>query len=573
MSYTGISVKKAVLNLNNDQNGWFLPAIQRPYVWGSRHESEEYICKLFDSILKGYPIGGLIIWNTEESIPYREFMNDYKDGISQQIVDKGKHARKDKWLVYDGQQRLQTIYSCLKYTFNGKVLVYDLLFDDSDEDNEEMGFSFVEKNTDIKWNFIRMNEIFIKDSDDNKRDFRKAIFNLNKFSDLEEGLIEKNIDLLWDIFVKTETNSLAYFPIQTKNEKIVNEIFERLNTGGVALSSSDILFSRIKDEYPNFEEQLQNCSNQIYTITSNGYTFSAYNILQLIHLIVKGRVRVDPKKLKKNEYKKFKEKWEELESPLYDFFSCFLWGQFNINNNAIIPKNLSILPIIVYFIEIYNKGYKYKNISAENLKKIHQYFIKSQINDWALQSYIDNFSRIIKECSEESSELFDFPLPEIEQFISIKKQRRIKVYEEAFTNYRWFSLKILLPSKIYHFGPNVSGRFNPQIDHIFPVALKGKSQDYKDFVDVLWNLQPIKTEINGLKTNLHPKTFFSDKGSNSNGDIIEGSKYLMEYNFLEPLNDDVWNDFQDFVNTRKSRMIDFLKTKYDIGFTKDLEID
>jgi len=573
MSYTGISVKQAVLNLNNDQNGWFLPAIQRPYVWGSRHESEEYICKLFDSILKGYPIGGLIVWNTEESIPYREFMNDYKDGVSQKIVDKGKYARKDKWLVYDGQQRLQTIYSCLKYTFNGKVLVYDLLFDDSDEGNEGIGFSFVEKNIDIQWNFIRMNEIFIKDSDDNKRDFRKAIFNLNKPSDLEEGLIEKNVDLLWDIFVKTETNSLAYFPIQTKNEKIVNEIFERLNTGGVALSLSDILFSRIKDEYPNFEEQLQGCANHIYEITSNGYTFSAYNILQLLHLLIKGRVRVDPKKLKKNEYKKFTEKWEELESPLEDFFSSFLWGQFQINDNAIIPKNLSILPIIVYFLEIYNKGYKYRDISTNNLKRIQQYFIKSQINDWALQSFIDNFSRIIKECSEESPELFDFPLQKIEEFISIKKQRRIEVYEESFTSYRWFALKILLPTKAYRFGPNVSGRFNPQIDHVFPVALKGESQAYKDFVDVLWNLQPINSEINRHKTNLHPKTFFSDKASNRHGDTIEGSKYLMNYNFLEPIDDRVWNNFQDFVNTRKSRMIDFLATKYDIMFTKDIETD
>ncbi len=45
-------------------NGWFLPAVQRPYVWGSRYENELYICKLFDSLLRGYPIGGLIIWNT-----------------------------------------------------------------------------------------------------------------------------------------------------------------------------------------------------------------------------------------------------------------------------------------------------------------------------------------------------------------------------------------------------------------------------------------------------------------------------------------------------------------------------
>ena len=64
MGFQTISVKEAVNNINANSNGWFLPAVQRPYVWGSRYESEKYICKLFDSILNGYPIGTIIVWNT-----------------------------------------------------------------------------------------------------------------------------------------------------------------------------------------------------------------------------------------------------------------------------------------------------------------------------------------------------------------------------------------------------------------------------------------------------------------------------------------------------------------------------
>ena len=142
MSYLGISVKEAINNINSSVNGWFLPAVQKPYVWGSRYENEIYICKLFDSILKGYPIGGLIIWNTEEEIPYREFTTDYKPDEIPKLVDKGLHGRKDKWLIYDGQQRLQTLYSCLKYTFFDKILVFDLLFDlNNGNDPEEIGLS------------------------------------------------------------------------------------------------------------------------------------------------------------------------------------------------------------------------------------------------------------------------------------------------------------------------------------------------------------------------------------------------------------------------------------------------
>jgi uncharacterized protein with ParB-like and HNH nuclease domain len=231
MSYSGISVKEAIQNINNGNNGWFLPAIQRPYVWGSRYENEDYICKLFDSILKSYPIGGLIIWNTEEEVSYREFIGDYEPGNNPKLVDKGLHGRKDKWLIYDGQQRLQTLYSCLKYTFNGKVLIFDLLYDYLSDDQGETGFRFVEKNAAIEWHEIRMNELFSKTAEDDKRAYRLKIIKSNEnITEKEEALIETNVDKLWDIFVKTDAKSLAYFPIHTSNENIVNEIFDRLNT-------------------------------------------------------------------------------------------------------------------------------------------------------------------------------------------------------------------------------------------------------------------------------------------------------------------------------------------------------
>jgi len=581
MSYLGISIKEAMNNLNNSVNGWFLPAIQRPYVWGSRYESENYICKLFDSILKGYPIGGLIVWNTEEEVPYREFITDYRSGEIPKLVDKGLHGRKDKWLIYDGQQRLQTLFSCLRYTFNGKVLVYDLLYDSNNEnDTEETGFSFVEKNSGIEWHYIRMNELFSKQPDEEKRAYRKSIFQLNdSIDDTEEEIIEKNIDILWDIFVKTETKSLAYFPIKTSNEKVVNEIFERLNTGGMALSLADILLSKIKSEYYDFEEKLQGCSKTIYNSTGKGYLFNAYNILQLIYLLVKKGVRIDSKKVKIDEIDNFKTTWDKLEEPLLSFFTDFLWGQYKINNNSIIPSNSALLPIMVYFYEIFNKGYKFKNISSENLKKINSYFIKSQINDWNLQSYIDNFSKIISDKSSNTDDLFDFPIQEIENFISEKKKRNIEIYEKTFIDYNWFVLKILTPERIYQFAPDMKGRFNPEIDHIFPKKLKAQNDIYYNSVDIVWNMQPTKGDINGYKTNIHPKLFFTDKAINERGEQIIGSKYVAEYDFLFPSNNnnqidfdnEIWDNPIEFIEKRKSEMIDFLKTKYDIVLKADEE--
>ena len=133
MSYLSISIKCAMEKINKE---WFLPAIQRPYVWGARYNSERYICKLFDSLYQKYPIGALILWETNQKVAYREFLQDYHQG------DVYKNAPEYKWeskknLVYDGQQRLQTLYSCLNYSLNNRYLVFDLAYNrEEDLDGE-----------------------------------------------------------------------------------------------------------------------------------------------------------------------------------------------------------------------------------------------------------------------------------------------------------------------------------------------------------------------------------------------------------------------------------------------------
>jgi len=572
MSYLGISIKEAMQKINNSNQGWFLPEIQRPYVWGSRYEHELYICKLFDSIFKKYPIGGLIVWNTKEEVPYREFMGDFTPDEDPKIVDKGLWGRPDKCLIYDGQQRLQTLYSCLWHTFNKKVLIFDLLYDSNNDDQGETGFKFVQKNEDIFWNEIRMNELFIQDEND-KTKFRKKIISGNPdISDSEEDKIEENIDRLWDIFVRTSVKSLAYYQINTDNKDEVNEIFERLNTGGMALSLSDILFSKIKANQFDFEEKLQDFSKNIYNSTGNGYKFDAYDILQLLYLIINKSTRIDPKKVKDSELDNYKEVWDKLQKPLLAFFTDYLWGQFKVNNVSIIPKKLAILPIMVYFYEIYSNGSDFKKLSDKNLQILNQYFIKAQINDWNLASFMDNFTKIIQEKSQKEKSFFVFPLEEIESHVNEKKKREIEIYEKTFVGYVWFALKILTPNRTYQFSSAIKNRFNPEIDHIFPKKLKDMPSSFPDEVDILWNLQPITGEINGYKLAIHPKLFFTDQYINSKKETVVGSKYVNYYDFLFPVlpnktidfNAPIWEKPLEFIEKRRIEMLQFLYDKYNI---------
>lgn len=562
MSYQPISVKEVINRINANTNGWFLPPVQRPFVWGSRYESEKFICKLFDSLLRRYPIGSIILWNTEKEIPYREFMQNYNTNDIPAFVDKGLWNRIDKWFVYDGQQRLQTLYSCLKYTLNKRILIFDTLFklNESIDEPNNTGFSFVDKNQTTSPQFVRMNELFTKQESE-KTTFRQGILKkIDGVSEEDSITIETNIDNLWDVFVKEDAKTISYFPISQRNESIVNEIFQRLNTGGIPLSQADLLLSRIKEFKYDFEENLQNFSKSIYNVTGKGFFFDYYSILQIINLIVRGSIKIDPDKTKESDLKKYNEIWISLEIPLQEFFSDFIWGVFKINNASIVPRKLAFYPIIIYLYELSKKGINWRSLDEFNVKRIKKYFILSQINDWSIQSIVDNFSSQISEQFDDDSKGKDFPIDNFISSLKSSKRRNTELFEINFVDYQWLSLKILMPDRIFQFEPDAKGRLNPEIDHIFPINLENQSPDYKSYVDILWNMQPVKGDINNFKRKKHPKDFFQ---SNT------GEKYINEYDFLatKDLVDPIWDSHIDFITKRKELMKNFMITKYDLELT------
>jgi hypothetical protein len=247
--YKPISLRQAIENVNST---WFLPAIQRPYDWGERHRKEEFIYSLFDSILREYPIGTLIVWETDKEIAYRPFLSDFDSKKLTKIMDKGCWGKKDKGLVYDGQQRLQSIFSGLKFTFHGKVLCFNLLFDRHSR-REAKGFKFFAKHSDPDVGYIRLNEIYSCNIRHLAEFEDKIINNLKEsidgFGKKQELIAKDNLKQLWKLLVEKDTKILSYYPLQSDlSEKEVLDVFKRINTTGMQLTNSEILFSEIKSE-------------------------------------------------------------------------------------------------------------------------------------------------------------------------------------------------------------------------------------------------------------------------------------------------------------------------------------
>ncbi|PNG32697.1 DUF262 domain-containing protein [Pseudomonas protegens] len=545
MSYAGISVREALDKLNAPNSGWYLPQVQRQYVWGARHESEDYVCLLLDSLLKRYPIGGVVLWETEQKVPYRRFVGDYAPGQHARQVDEGLWGA-PKALVYDGQQRLQTLYSVLRHRFNGRVLHFDLLFDPAIAESDETGFLFRDASTAAESRYLRMTELScLRCNEDEKVDLEDRALMAAGEDKSAKLRVRRNLSALWDIFVDINHKSIAYFSVKADSPIEVNEVFRRLNTGGVALTQLELVLGKIKAVQSDYEERLWALSDEIAK-QSGGIEFSSTSILQFFHLLVKNTIRIDEGRLDGHDIQAFQSALESDCEPLLEVFKGYLKGLLNINHASIVHRWLAVLPIAAYLTELkrHDHEWRIRTWDESKVRLLHQYFLLSQLCDWNTQTMVNAFAREAMSAGRENA---SFPLEAIRK-IAVEKNRTGELNEYQLLSQAWLATKVLMPSRSYVFHDN-----KPQVDHIFPLKLAGVDELYQEAVDVLWNFQPMPAEVNNYKRARHPSEFFKSS---------DGSKYWSSYDFIPAPKDLLWDDPLAFITWRRQQMLAALENLY-----------
>ncbi len=114
------STIKHTVDLVYPQRKFLLPAIQREFVW-----STEQIIKLFDSLMRGYPIGSFLFWTvSEENInkfDYYEFIRNYHEKKKKSNPKANMIGESKLTAVLDGQQRLTALLIGLKGSYAEKI--------------------------------------------------------------------------------------------------------------------------------------------------------------------------------------------------------------------------------------------------------------------------------------------------------------------------------------------------------------------------------------------------------------------------------------------------------------------
>lgn len=152
------TIKSMIADINNedaDGGGLWLPNIQRLFVW-----DEDQIERLFDSIMRQYPLPSMMLWKTKAELRNRNFIREYYENTDLKTLYRPIN-RKIKRLVLDGQQRLQSFYIGLKGTYEGGVLNINVLSGDARAPEDiRYRFSFIHPKN-ASWPWVPISEIYL----------------------------------------------------------------------------------------------------------------------------------------------------------------------------------------------------------------------------------------------------------------------------------------------------------------------------------------------------------------------------------------------------------------------------
>ncbi len=245
-----------------DLGNYALPEFQRGYVW-----TRADVRKLMYSLYRDYPVGSLLVWNTE-TVP------DLIRGDDEPVGGTVS-------LILDGQQRITSLFGIIRgrapQFFDGDANAFTNLYFNIDTEVFEF-FSQQKMQGDRAW--ISVSEVMLKgagsfvaekmkEAPDDTLYWANALTKLNKIDDI------KNRELPVQIVAGDD-----------KTVDVVVEIFNNVNSGGTKLSKGDLALAKICAQWPEMRNEMKKV---LANFANKGYWFKQDWLLRclLVHLTQK----------------------------------------------------------------------------------------------------------------------------------------------------------------------------------------------------------------------------------------------------------------------------------------------
>lgn len=581
-NFGSMTIKQLIEDIG--KNKVYLPAIQRGFVWKS-----EQIEKLFDSIMRGYPIGTFLFWFVESpeinNYVFYKFLQDFHQR-DKHLFDKAPHPEiKDEIIgVLDGQQRLCSMYIALQGTyavkkkwaksdaldaFPKKELYFNILSDVMKDEDEEINYSFKflteqEASTKTETQFwFKVKEII--EWDNEKPPIFDIFFQLIDSVDdhVKVSLQKKRNEIMQDLTLlhsKISKDELINF-FKIDNKKSLDDvlpIFIRVNSGGTFLSKTDLLFSTIIATWEQGREEIEDCIKEINK-KGEGFKFSNDFIMRSCLVLSDLDVLFKVNNFGRENVEKIKEKWNNIKDSLYKTVDLLVdWG---ISDKTLSSYN-SIIPIAYY---LSKKGI----INPKTKRELQLYLIHALLkNIFSSQgdSVLRNLREGIKDIIKSTEKEFNFS-----QLLEIKlpSNKSLKITDkdiEEFLSYKKGSNSFLILSLLY---PNFKfGIVRFDQDHIHPdskfstAKLKqlnipeNKIKEWQEMKDGVPNLELLAIDLHKTKSDTPFKEWIN--GETKGIKNVSNQSDFKKTHYIPDVDLDFTN-FKQFYEARKELLTQELK--------------
>ncbi len=567
-----ITISKLILEYVGG-NKYIIPAIQRKYVW-----KEKDICKYFDSIMRNYPIGYIMLWNVNSSfvnsgiISFYKFLDNINASKQEYNSVVGHVANGVYYAVLDGQQRIQSLKVGINGEFidkNGKSkelyinILRDLpkkenvdLFDDSEENDDDYYLGSYEFKFLNSSNTNEKNKLWFKVKD--ILNITTATNRKKYFETLEKKLSKEQYLIANTILEKLSQriNNDKVIKIEEINDEYdisqILDIFVRLNSGGEKLSKSDLLFSTVVSKWDGGRKTIDNFISEI----NKKDTYLDFNITTDFIMRTFLYIRGDDTTMRIDKFGSIAEgiedDWPKISKAIKKIFQSLRDMDFR---NEFISSYNSIIPL-VYF--AYNNDRKFKQKELFEMKK---YVFISQLKHLfgtASNQVLSQTKHALKDKTEFKFSYFDKLLLTNGSFVvTINDIKRWLEYKKD-TKEASILLRILYTSINYG-----SGKY--QKDHAHPVdqvnLYLSKHKDcifLKKYYDCLPNLEYLKDHVNTVVKHKQPLKEWAKKN---------------KVNFTTAKTPLDLDHFEVYYNERRKKMFKKLCREFNVRYTEDDLVD
>lgn len=520
---TPISIQEAINGIQS--NKYVLPAIQREFVWGSRQ-----IENLFDSLMRGYPIGSFLFWKVQPDkigdFQFYRFMDHYHERDYRHNEPIKPPSNQEITAILDGQQRLTALYIGLLgwyanklpyYWWNNdkafpKRQLYINLLPSSSEDGEEERNGF-------EIRFLRTSDLQQPDGNywfkvgdvlgfpNIQSAFRYCV--AKGLTDNQQTYPADTLMQLWDVV----TNSLLinYFEEDQQDLDKVLNIFIRVNSGGTPLSYSDMLLSIATAQW-----QERDARQEIYGLVDelnsigDGFSFNKDFVLKASLVLTDiPNVQFRVNNFNSANMAKIEENWDAIADALrLTAHAVSSWGY----NWQTLPSNYATIPLAYY---LYHKDNPHGFVTSPRYaqdREIVQHWLRVALLKRIFSGTPDNVLQRIRKATNEADDIRVFPADVIRA--TLAPTSRSMSFDQAelegLLSYRFgqpYTFPVL--TMLY---PWLKYDQQFHIDHIFPRAMFKKSELrqrgipeekwplWLDQVNDLGNLQLLQGPVNMSKS-------------------------------------------------------------------------